>query len=464
MKLLVGIVVLLAFAAIAVQTARKTGDDLEALCNNETISLEKLTQLDRLVQLLDDDEGEDCGDDTPSALRDLKAVVDKNKKERNQCSMVAIERYREFYLRYLDSSAKDKKGRSVKLPKSLIKFALAYGVQVASLCRANMVNRLLDDAQKAVKPEYFDAVNELVGPKGLITKAFPQTSKPDEILLPGPWLREIAKKEKMVIKVPTISLIEHILTMCKRRFEPVYKPLMLPVSKMANLGFDYRPGMLKETIRAASSNYQTNDIIGRWARIAFTCEILNELELVEDDVDREQSIGNDATQVRVMTKDEASALEDEVPTSKLLDDFKKEKHDMEPEVIFEPSLWVEIPDEILTSKSQKRAVRLVNTDRNEMDNIKRRFVLNFANQLFDNLSQFRVSSIFSHLIKTTKKAIKAAEKGKTKAPNEQLVHSLNELVDGHFNLDQAVGSQTIVIGCVITFIICIAVGAMIANG
>jgi hypothetical protein len=86
-------------------------------------------------------------------------------------------------VKYLDKSDKSKK--VVKLPKQLVDYALAYGAQLSAQCRTNMVKQLLNEASDVVKPEYFDAVKELIEPDGPIAETLGCTNQsPEEVSLP----------------------------------------------------------------------------------------------------------------------------------------------------------------------------------------------------------------------------------------------------------------------------------------
>lgn len=452
MNIRLALVVLVSFVGLIASEshAAAAGNDLRALCANNSISLGKLSQLDELVTKLDNDLGGECGKLTVSAIRDLKQVVHDNRNI--ECSLEAYQNFREFYLRYLDTSAKEKKEAVAAIPKSLRRFALAYGVQLSGLCRANMVQELIASSSKLISDQDLEAVQEMIDPKGPIADALGSSSdRPDEIILPSDFMAVLKGDgdevggQQINLQIQTTPLIKRIQVVCERRFEPIYEPLMFPVARMANLGFDHRKAVLKEAIRKAENkrSKETRGVIGQWTRIVFLCEAMKQVKLVESAEDAARSEGNDVKRVRVESKSEAG---DGGQERDLLEEAKVDLDSIK-RVQYKPNLSVTLSDEICVTAGQKRAAEHVNTDRDEIANIRQRMLMKVLRQLWGMMSKYKVGSlarkVFGEIKLSVKKMMDAKQSHQSVSSNvgTDLVKSMNELVQLEFRPERAVAKS-----------------------
>jgi hypothetical protein len=411
------------------------GAYLDWLCINKEIRLFKLSHLSILAGKINDGQGKGCDQDVKDAILSLKNVVDAN--EGKECSMEAFENYKQFYVKYLDKS--DKSTKVVKLPKQLVDYALAYGAQLSAQCRTNMVKQLLNAASDIVKPEYFDAIKELIEPDGPIAETLGCTNQsPDEVLLPidAEALRgkgqQQQPKRKITLNCRTAPMIRRIKRRCELQFKPVYAPLMMPVTHLANLGFNHRGEELDSMLESG----ENRDVIGRWSRIAFMCEILGQMELVQEQADAEKSEGATTAQMLILTQDEATCALRRPENQSLLDN---DNH-VEP-VNFEPTLSADIPEEMLTSEL-KRVVKGIKTSNSEVDNIRTRYWSVMKACVWQEVKQLRAGPVLGQVYK---EMTKSGEGDETVDLSTELVKSLDALAASNTEIDKIVRLEPLTI-------------------
>ena len=388
-----------------------SASDIEALCARKSVRLTSLTRLKELAQDLD---ASSCPSTVKQAIPELVAIVERGSSD--LCSVQSIDQLRAFYAKYLDTSSTADHKNKEKLPRSLRRFVLAYGLQMSNLCKRNMLRVLTEEGRSLLAPEDFKPLEELTGDGGAVAQMLGSLAGPDDVLMPGdlaPFMKKGGTADKMFLQTATGGYIKELQSVCQRRFRPIYGPLMVSLVRLSNIGFNYKTKTLKTELQSPAVVRE----VGQWSRIVFVCESLSNIHIVESQSDSELAEGTGAKLVRLITKEEAAAIEGPIAEGDSgLDTFVYAPHDL-----------VTLGDEIYDDSDPKlaKAIKWFKTSRSEEKTIKKRMVGKGFALIKEELKQGHVGLLASATYKSLLHRIKGGENVDAR---EELVKLLDQSV------------------------------------
>lgn len=284
-------------ALLAPAVGLRRGDCLGALCSHKQTELTRMSQIVRLKAELNSKAALECTENVRSAISDLVDLFPKDNE--NVCTADKITQFRKFYLDYVETAGL----RREPLPGPLRTFVLAYGMQVANVCKKQMVDNLL--VQEAVGAKHFKWLDERVQARAALNSIIEDV----DLLLPGDMTRGLFQKSRgsNKLKIPLQTSPDHVLpkikAKCRSIFEPVYRPVIMPYAFLYNSGFGYRD----EELEAKLNDDDFRRELKRWNRITFLCELLNLLEIIESPWGMESKLLQDHF-IKFLTTAEAEEL------------------------------------------------------------------------------------------------------------------------------------------------------------
>jgi hypothetical protein len=345
------------------------------LCDEKFADLYRMADLNKLAEEI---ESTDCSNRTKSAFHELKTMIETESE--NVCSASKIESIVKFYKEFISTEDPEKEKTNKELPKSLVKFAVAYGLQVNNLCKKNMVNVLKNRVSNLLDYEDFARIRDWIEGESPLRVLW--VGQPDDIFLPEElfnrrvfpvgWLKTV--KEAHVV-------FGHLQQTCKRRFEPIYKPMLLPLVRLANLGFNYKDKELKDQLNW----YVIRKEVAYWPKIAFLCELVNGNTYLAD------------YSATPETSHDSEKATDEVEprVRELLERLRADAAALE-EVKFDAKFKVSLADPVINAGDAElsTAIDKFKTSRTERTNSKKRLRRAFFAAARSGLKQFGLRSLF----------------------------------------------------------------------
>lgn len=344
-------VLLLASVPLAVSLFPKVSKvpSLNALCQDKTIHLTKISEFLDLVEKIGDPSIK-CPSHTEDVIMEMKHILTAH--EDNVCSKHKAKVIEKFYLKHLDSSS-DQKQKPYPVPKSLRKFFLAYSMQVVNYCKLNMISAFMHKGIELKGTGEFRELLEWTRAGSPVDQIIQVFTKPGEILTPTDLQAALTDDQKTVTTQLTVETeksasMERIQAICSRRFRPIYGPLIEPVASLTRLGIDYSDKLLVLDLKDKC----LVDGLNEWSRVVFFCEAML------------------AVKVQQPEQDTASDIEQGDPNSDL------ELLSYEPEK-------VKLVDGIMNSYDSKieTLVKNFDTSKNYLQRLRERFLLNGWNLL-----------------------------------------------------------------------------------
>jgi hypothetical protein len=274
-------------------SAIPAGDDLHSLCSGRHINLVMYTQLKALVDKLSSKP--QCPEHVTRPLEDLLKLYESH--EAHVCSKEKVKEILRYYNDYLDTSNREKARRN-KLPESLKGFFLAYATKINQQCKIHMMFNLLEwgtvlnrskessNPQDGPVESDFALLKQWTHDEGAagIGSLMNEIVKPSKKVLPSDLVAVMPDKElveKKKVTVTNVGSINRAQEICRKRFKPIYEPLVWPVAALTRAGFDI-PDILMEL-------HSTEDVyegMAEWTRAVFLCETLDFLDINVDDSGR----------------------------------------------------------------------------------------------------------------------------------------------------------------------------------
>lgn len=260
------------------------GGDLKKLCDGQHVDFFNVGDLRNLIYLLDDPEASSkCSKTVVEALRSLDRIT----KDTKACSLEKAQALAEFYETFFRAQKGDAESEKFeeelykKLPKPLIRFALAYGMKVSFICKKYMVNVFLKEADQKLTAEDFGELAEWTDAKGPIGRLLSSLKKPDEIVLPGDLssvLPSGTAMAKLRLKMVDGGKVDRLQEVCNRRFRPLYENVLIPLAVLANSGLTYKELLFGFDLKLRS---RVGPKVALWSRIVFLCESLDGVEVYD---------------------------------------------------------------------------------------------------------------------------------------------------------------------------------------
>lgn len=283
----------------------KVRESVILLCKNEqSLKLNKISQVKEIVHFLKTnlDSAQPCEQDLIDSTLDIERVISRDLDD--VCTLKKVDQIREYHSRYIAYSSKDE----LLIAEPLKRFFIGFALQVSSICKKTMINSLILDTQQLTPEDsrtieiWTNKNNGLVQDAGFGPEDF------DDLLL----LKDLdelsgessANDEKVFIQTGSVAMLNEIRLSCNRRFKPIYSRLILPLVELSNLGFDYQGEDLERELELLKHD----ELVAKWYKIAYLCETLDDVVLVEESADRIATEGLEKNLIRILTEEEASQL------------------------------------------------------------------------------------------------------------------------------------------------------------
>jgi hypothetical protein len=272
------------------------GGNLKALCKGKSIDFRNVGDLRNLIFKTTKDDAASCSETVIAALNELARITE----DTNACSVQKAQAITQFYETYLRNSRGSEDYE--KLPKPVIRFAIAYGMQLSHICKRHLVDAFMAQADKTLTKRDFKELGEWISEKGPVGRLLAPIKRPDEIILPSDLsaiLPDDRVTGKLCIKAINSGKAIRLKEVCAKRFKPLYENSVIPLAILANSGIDYKQLSLIKDLKLRS---KTVPKVALWSRIVFLCESLDAVNVLPAPSDGDQSEG--AQPLEVMTEEE----------------------------------------------------------------------------------------------------------------------------------------------------------------
>lgn len=238
---------------------------LQELCSSRSVQLHSKKDLDRTS-------AEGCPAHTAGAFEDLVELV----REPEICTMDKATRITEYHDIYIKHQI------AGQLPRELVRFAVAYGMQVHDQCSASMTIDLLRLAFWNLEPEDFEALEEWISDGSSITRLLSLLTNQGDYFQLADFSFLVTKEERNELPPIIVRNSRKLIRaedICEKRFRPIYEPMILPIAHLSRNGFHYRKFQVSDFLALHPLLRKQNE---RWSRIIFLCETLKELRFFDE--------------------------------------------------------------------------------------------------------------------------------------------------------------------------------------
>lgn len=184
----------------------------------------------------------------------------------------------------------DQYNNVIMIPNSLQIFFKAWALQVSGLCKKTLMENLNRAVQENMDKSDIAMINAFIATskEGVVDPV--SGEKINDLNFSGivymPDLEGNTRPELDALREETIKLdlkkdpeVERFFHACKLRFRPVYMKLILPVVRLAKLGYDYMGPKLDK----AYGTIQDDPLVNAWAAVTAICELRGTIEIMESD-------------------------------------------------------------------------------------------------------------------------------------------------------------------------------------
>lgn len=262
---------------------------------------------------------EDCATKFGESLVDLERLLALSNA--NACSEDKISAIENYHKKFISELSEDKPIRK-EAPKIVKRFFTIYAEQVSQVCKNNVVHNLEEAALRFKDDEY--TINFGGGFMSKVSKhmskIFKSVHSYQDVLLiweiskykpekdtSGKYFgsgvdEETGEPVRLIIVNRQVGPLRLLQRQCRNRLRPVYSKVIMPVVRLANLGYSYTDELIAEE----EKHLNENELVLQWYRLTQFCETINPLKLIQSD----KVSDNDAT---VVTQEESEKYLKEEP-------------------------------------------------------------------------------------------------------------------------------------------------------
>lgn len=402
------------------------------LCKNtqQSVHITRISEIAAIIKELRSDlhPTEECSEEVKNSILDLDLVIDDTD---DVCTMKKVEQINLYHSKYVQANNNNDKTKS-HLPQSLKNFFIGYSLKVSSICKKNMINNLIMDTRLQLTPEDFKSLDLWTrNEEGSIFNNLKGPADYDDLLLSSDLIRltetenSPINNEKIFIQAGSGKFMNKIQTVCRKRFKPFYEKLIIPVVKLANIGYNYQGEELEREL----SEIRTNKEVAQWYEIVYLCQALEDIVIVESEEDKVRTAGLDKKLVKILTKEEAMMLKktsfndgDKLAAS--VDGYDDD--DELEQIIYKPEEGNPIEDVILDEKDEnlKKSIKSFDTNKSDLDRIRSKLFWKMGNFLKDSLINGKFKIIISTLFERKHKQ----SNGEALNPRTEVVRAFDEYV------------------------------------
>lgn len=255
-----------------------------------------------------------CGEKYSDALDQLQQVVSQSND--NVCSEQKLSLIERFHHDFISRTWRDKQQQKfgkLVAPKILILFFLHYVARVSATCKQSLMNQTTNSlAALTNDPEKLETLDGILRELSTKMGTRPELKGYDDIVLlwslvdkfpmkkrDGDYMSPPGNRKRMHLKVnpSKADKLEMFQTICSSKLRPVYAASILPVLRLADLGY-----YLDNEQFSAELAGQPD--LRRQIGVAQLCESMLPVKVFKDD-----TLQSD--QMVLMTRDEAGPIYDE---------------------------------------------------------------------------------------------------------------------------------------------------------
>lgn len=289
---------------------------LKDVCSNRQVPIISIPDVQRLIQDATN-EPETCPENYLQSFYELEPILTITEKER-LCSEKKFQQIAEYHFRYINPKKEvyklgddlnnlnkeivkrplheqkfdytvqlDSYRQEIMIPISLQQFFKAWALQVSGLCKRAIIDNLERAVNVNLNETFLDMIDDL-GKRGennpLTNDSVKDLNFNGIVYLPeldGPIESgdEDIRKETTVMDLRSDERLNRFMHACKYAFEPIYSKLIMPVVRLAKLGYDY-VGPKIDDIR---EQLYKGAFVRKWLAITAICEAQGKFELVDPD-------------------------------------------------------------------------------------------------------------------------------------------------------------------------------------
>lgn len=226
-------------------------DKFDLLCSKKYAEISDHSEMVKMISLIAEGRAlpRDCPEGAKDALLDLTPVlINVN----DICSPESIDQITLYWTKYMNKKSKHYK----LLPKPIRKFFIEFGFFASQSCKNNIIENILrvDQVSQFITQQDIEFVAHLTdGDK--LGKVIGKTMELEDLFLVADF-ETVRKKQGIERETETVLvsreknyLIEQIKHRCEKNLKPIYENLIMPVVKLALLGFNYKSDKINADLK-----------------------------------------------------------------------------------------------------------------------------------------------------------------------------------------------------------------------
>lgn len=309
---------LAAYASCAKDSTQPVLKTLEDICSNRNVPLTSVSQVKKLIRKLNK-KPKACPDKYQQSLRELDPVLTLENGQR-WCDEAKFRQIASYHFRYINPKVEtytrgddlsnlnheiqqrpleadlfdhsvqvDEYDQEVMIPIGLQYFFKAWALQVAGICKRELMENIRRAVQEKMDKQdmgaigaFFEAGRTVVDP--ITDKKIERLTFDGVVYMPEleghthPEL-EVLRQETTTLNLKDNPDLHRFFSACKLRYKPIYSQLILPVVRMAKLGYDY----MGTNLQNVYGTIERDPDVLAWLGLTAICELRGNFKLVDSE-------------------------------------------------------------------------------------------------------------------------------------------------------------------------------------
>lgn len=340
-----------------------------------------------------------CKEDNEEALTRLIEVIGAS--EDNLCSEEKISLIENYHTDFISTHWQDmidRKDTNRRLaPQMIAMFFMHYAIEINSICKRNLIPNLVkltekiggqgqlasfangQDWQRLMKTAFAD-FNSLSEVKDyddiiLIWDLMSNMLLANDEEIPEDDLDTVTGEPvKLMAKLKSPKLVIELKQKCQSTLRPVYRKVIMPVIRLANLGYD-----LQHTSNEDLERLRSIDLVRQWYIITQICETILPIKFYQDDDMKEGTIA-------LLSKEEAKKLASKSEDGNLQAVEQSDKLDMELKLKNNVLEDIDLISSVFSMEDQT-LLQNHKTNLTARDRIMKRMLAKFTDELKKNIKK-----------------------------------------------------------------------------
>lgn len=367
------------------QAVKGVADRLCGPKNDEGILLSRKSTIRKLYQYFESQAGQSlvaCREQHFQSLKDLNELI--SVENENVCEDEKIRLIESYHHKYIPTHVQSNDNKST-LSKLLEVFFFNYVSEINEICHKSLIDKINEDSATNKHMELLDerTLNKTITFFGSNSDIHDY----DDIMLIWDLIKGASvmleqKPEVMRFKLKDPSNIWLLQDKCAQQFKPVYSKLVLPIVRLADLGYS----LPKDKYKRELKDLKSNRTVRRLYSLTQLCDALLPIEFYQDD--KEQDAGR---MVLFGGKDSLDSLKSRMGGSKdSTGDEKQTVYEVETNKMLQDQLAV--VEQIKIKKFIKKLYSRQRARAKKLRRILRRFGKSFKNFAKTSQDKLIVSS------------------------------------------------------------------------